>query len=412
MLDVDNLCLQDMFLEQVPKTPNAIAVVDGSVELTYQELDRITSLLAIQLIEEHDVGPDSVIGILLPRSVQYVIACVAVLKSGGAYMPLELVYPKPLLERAITETGCKVVLTIDTYANRVEGKPCIVFANEAPFVNYTSDLSYPPPKYVHPNADHLAFCVMSSGTTGAPKGICQTHRAAVHSYRDRLERYPYHVNESGEVEDRVGAGVFFVWEMFRPLCRGATCVVIPDHVLFDPPAVTSFVQTYGITRILVTPSLMQLILDTLDGPTIQKRLARLRYLWFCGEVVSRDLARAFTDLNPQVELMNLYSISECHDVSIGDLKRELDDSRKYATCGTRIPGVNFYIVDLEKTEESGEMKLVEKGQKGEVYVGGPVVGRGYLNMPEKTAERFLTNPFDTICPRLYKTGDLGRILDN
>lgn len=408
--NMDKVVLHDLFLAQVPKTPNAIAVVDGNIELTYQQLDEVTDRLAIQLVEEYGVIPDAVVGILMPRSVQYVIALVAVLKAGGAYMPLELVYPKALLERAIVQTQTKVVLTTEMYESRVEGQPTIVLSLEAPFVAYTTNLSYPPHHYQHPHADHLAFCVMSSGTTGAPKGICQTHRAAIHSYEDRLNRFPYHINSDGLYEDRIGAGVFFVWELFRPLCRGATCVVIPDHVLFDPEAVSKFVQSYSITRILFTPSLMQLIHDTLDDATIQSRFSKLRYLWFCGEVVSTDLALATTKVLPNVELMNLYSISECHDVSIGDLKRELDLSRKYATCGKQIPGVEFYIVNLE----SPEMALVPVGETGEVYVGGPVVGRGYLNMPDKTAERFVPNPFSTDpnFSRLYRTGDLGRLLPN
>eukprot|EP00934_Nitzschia_sp_Nitz4_P001632 Nitzschia sp. Nitz4//scaffold259_size27336//7912//11118//NITZ4_008191-RA/size27336-processed-gene-0.18-mRNA-1//-1//CDS//3329544504//1632//frame0 len=413
-VDIDNLCLQDLFLEQVSKTPDAIALVDGSTELTYRELDEISSLLAIQLVEEYDVRPDSVVAILLPRSAQYVISYVAILKAGGAYMPLELVYPKALLERAVNETGTKAVLTNATYAPRVEACTTILLQDTAPFHSYKTSLSYPPPNYVHPNADHLAFCVMSSGTTGMPKGICQTHRAAVHSYVDRFTRFPYHADsDTLQVQDRVGAGVFFVWELYRPLCRGATCVVIPDHVLFDPPAVTKFVEDYKITRMLVTPSLMQLILDTVDPSTLPQSFATLRFLWFCGEVVSRDLAMACVQfLPPSTRLMNLYSISECHDVSIGDLRVELDLERKYATCGSAIPGVHFYIVDME---ESDQMKQVPHGETGEVYVGGPVVGRGYLNMPEKTAERFVPNPFDTENPAtgcLYKTGDLGRLLPN
>eukprot|EP00980_Cylindrotheca_fusiformis_P006886 scaffold1442_cov128-Cylindrotheca_fusiformis.AAC.7 len=430
MTDVDNLCLQDLFLEQAKKTPSAIAIVDGDVELTYEQVDKITDSMAIQLIEDYDVKPDSVVAILLPRSVQYVLSYVAILKAGGAYMPLELVYPKPLLERAVKETGAKVVLTNAMYVSRVEDYPHILLHDvkgddchhPSKFHSYETNLTYPPPNYVHPNADHLAFVVMSSGTTGTPKGILQTHRAAVHSYTDRFTRFPYHQDEeTGEVSDRVGAGVFFVWELFRPLCRGATCVVIPDHVLFDPPSMTLFCQEQGITRLLVTPSLMQLILDTLPADQIQERFSQLRYLWFCGEVVSRDLATTFSKLNPNVELMNLYSISECHDVSIGDLKRELDPQRKYATCGTAIPGVTFYICDME----SDELKLVSDSNNngddnndagvGEVYVGGPVVGRGYLNMPEKTAERFVPNPFPVppgqpASPMLYKTGDMGRLL--
>eukprot|EP00536_Pseudo-nitzschia_multiseries_P001043 jgi/Psemu1/250178/estExt_Genewise1Plus.C_130052 len=411
----DDLCLHDLFIEQAKATPDAIALVDynssygdsgtsgkpneGTIQLTYREIDEITDALAVKLIEDYGVGPDAVVGVLLPRCAQYVVAYIAILKAGGAYMPLELVYPKPLLERAVRETNAKLVFTNDTYANRIYDPSLVLkLGGEAPFFEDAKAgdrPSYPPPSYVAPNADHLAFCVMSSGTTGTPKGICQIHRAAVHSYLDRIVRYPFHQNpETGAVEDRAGAGVFFVWELMRPLLKGATTVIIPDHVLFDPDAVTKFVRDREITRILWTPSLLQLILDTLSPEDVKERLAGLRYLWLCGEVVSRDLAVGFSTLLPNVELMNLYSISECHDVSIGDLKRELGPS--------------------ENGEgENGVMQLVPEGGTGEVYVGGPVVGRGYLNMPEKTADRFVDNPFEDPegnAPRLYRTGDLGRVL--
>lgn len=420
--DLEELVLHDLCIEQARKTPHAVAVIDGETkaQLTFQQLDEITDLLAIQLVEEYNVRTDSVVGILLPRGVQYVIANVAILKAGGAYMPLELVYPKALLERAIQETRANVVFTNAQYASRVQGQTHIVMTDEHPFVRpypNPNGHAYPPPAYVRPRPDDLAFCVMSSGTTGTPKGILQTHRAAVFSYLDRRVRFPYRVDGAGAVDDRVGVGVFFVWELFRPLAFGGTCVTIPDNVLYDPHAVTAFVKAFDITRLLVTPSLIQLILDTLTPEEVRDRMGHLRVLWFCGEVVSRDLALACARVMPTTELLNLYSISECHDVSIGDLKRELDPSRKYATCGKAIPGVRFYIVDLEEdaggtAASSPAMRLVPDGETGEVYVGGPVVGRGYLNMPEKTAERFVPNVFDDdpTCSRLYRTGDLGRVL--
>jgi amino acid adenylation domain-containing protein/thioester reductase-like protein len=440
----DEIILPDLFAEQVAKTPDAIALIDYNddndkdvVELTYKQVDEITDKLAVKLNEEYNVKPDSVVGILLPRCAQYVLAYIAILKAGGAYMPLELVYPKPLLERAVHETEAKVVLTNSTYSNRIDDPSLVMeFTDEYPFFeNNNKEVAYPSPNYIRPNADHLAFCVMSSGTTGTPKGICQTHRAAVHSYLDRATRFPYNNAVDQEKDgDRIGAGVFFVWELMRPLCFGGACIIIPDHVLFDPDAVTKFIQNHNITRILWTPSLLQLVLDAVSSDKISDRLSGLRYMWLCGEVVSRDLAVGFTTLLPNVELMNLYSISECHDVSIGDLKllsdgnsSEDDAVRKYATCGKAIPGVKFYIVDIEDDDEEkeksssdsdGTMKLVPDGETGEVYVGGPVVGRGYLNMLEKTAERFVDNPFPQIdddgavvyAPRLYRTGDLGRVL--
>ncbi len=441
MKDYEDKVLHELFLEQVKKTPDAIAVVDynssykgsnsdpnATIELTYRQLDEATDRFAVKLIEEYGVGPDAVVGILMPRSAQYIVGYMAVLKAGGAYMPLELVYPKPLLEKAVVETNTKVVLTNELYANRIDDKSMVLkLTDEWPY--FEDDFSierpaYPPASFERPDPDSLAFAVMSSGTTGTPKGICQTHRAAVHSYADRAIRYPFHTNpETGSVEDRAGAGVFFVWELMRPLCFGGTCVVIPDHILFDPDAVTKFIRDHEITRILWTPSLLQLVLDSLSPEDVQERMKCLRYMWMCGEVVSRNLAIGFSTLLPHVEFMNLYSISECHDISIGDLKRELlaptakdAEIRKYATCGKAIPGVKFYIADLDEDgENNGELKLVSAGETGEVYVGGPVVGAGYLNMPEKTAERFVSNPWwkegdGKYQKRLYRTGDLGRVL--
>jgi amino acid adenylation domain-containing protein/thioester reductase-like protein len=412
--NLDELCLQDLFIEQASKTPNAVAVVDGEIELTYQELDHMTDKLAVLLHTEYAVGPDSVVGILMPRSVQYVVAYVAILKAGGAYMPLELVYPKKLLERAVEQTEAKLVLTTSDFQSRVSNKPHYCIDDVYDLLHLQQQQDYPKSGFTpRPNADHLAFVVMSSGTTGVPKGICQVHRSAVHSYMDRWDRYPYHKEEaSGQVQDRVGAGVFFVWELFRPLCQGATCVVIPDHVLFDPESVTKFVRTQNVTRILFTPSLLQLVLDTLPPATVQERFSNLRYMWLCGEVVTVDLATTFSEMLPHVHLLNLYSISECHDVSIGDLRQELDVSRKYATCGLRIPGVTFYIVDLESAGTDHMQLVSPSSETGEVFVGGPVIARGYLHMPEKTAERFVPNPFDDSCDKLYRTGDLGRLLPN
>lgn len=384
MFDADNVVLQDLFLEQVPKTPEGIAVVDGAngARLTYRELDDVTNLLAVELVEKYNVRPDSVVGILLPRCIQYVIGYVATLKAGGAYMSLELVYPKQLLERAISETKANVILTTAAYANRLPpDQDVIIFDDQAPYFTPSFDVNlytYPSPNYVRPNPDHLAFVVMSSGTTGVPKGICQTHRAAIHSYVDRFDRYPYYQKEvtihdavHKLVDDRVGVGIFFVWELFRPLCRGATCVVIPDHVLFDAEALTDFIQRYDVTRLMVTPSLMQLLVDSVDPAILSQKMKGLRYLWYCGEVVSTELALEGLKLLPNTRSLNLYSISECHDVSIGDFNNDLDQSRKFATCGINIPGVKFYVVDLEE-DATAPMKLVPPGKRGKSTLGVPL----------------------------------------
>jgi amino acid adenylation domain-containing protein len=408
----EDLCLQDLFWEQAAKTPNAIALQDGDKSMTYAELNDCTDRLASILFYKYNVRPDSVVAIFMERSAEYVIAYIAALKAGGAYMPVELVYPHGMIDRALTQTECSIVLTKSKHTNRLPDNFatfCLDSASSVPEIGTEHVVKVPSGGFTpRPNPDNLAFVVMSSGTTGTPKGICQVHRSAVHSYVDRFERYPYHIDKTtNTVSDRVGAGVFFVWECARPLLRGATCVVIPDDVLFDPEAVTNFIKDQNVTRVLFTPSLLQLIMDSLSPEQVAGRLGHVRMVWLCGEVVTVDLATNFGKLTPNTELLNLYSISECHDATIGNLKTELDTSQKYATCGKNIPNVKIYIVDFED-EERKIMKRVPINMPGEVFVGGPVLARGYLKMPKKTAERFVDNPFGT--GKLYRTGDMGRML--
>ena len=405
-------CLQDLFWEQAEKTPNAVALVDGTKTMTYAELNDVTDRMASVLFHQFNVRPDSIVAIFMERSAEYVIAYLSALKAGGAYMPVELVYPQGMVDRALKQTDCSVVLTKTKHQSRLPPNVPMFqldLASSVPSMGSKHVVAVPKGGFEpRPEPDNLAFVVMSSGTTGTPKGICQVHRSAVHSYTDRFKRYPYHVDSTtNQVADRVGAGVFFVWECVRPLMRGATCVVIPDDVLFDPEACTLYLQEQNITRVLFTPSLLQLIMDTLTPAQITQRLGHMRMVWLCGEVVTVDLATKFGALTPTTDLLNLYSISECHDATIGNLKTELDATQKYATCGKNIPNVTLYIVDFED-EERTIMRRVPIALPGEVYVGGPVLARGYLKMPQKSAERFVDNPFGA--GKLYRTGDMGRML--
>lgn len=172
-------------------------------------------------------------------------------------------------------------------------------------------------------------------------------------------------------------------------------------------------QEHRITRILFTPSLLQLILDSLDANTLVERMGDcLRIVWLCGEVVTLELQQRFKSLFPGCELLNLYSISECHDVSVAVLEGESVSQsmqiRQYASCGKVMENVKCYVLD------PNTMHNQPIGTPGEVYVGGPCLAIGYLNMPEKTAERFVDNPFVALdgpgCSRLYRTGDRGRFL--
>ena len=375
LIDQANLCLHELFEEQVRRSPQGLAVVDPRVSLTYEELDRQAELLAGYL-REQGVGPDEVVAVYLDKCAEYVVACLAAMKAGGAFLPLEMAYPRSMVEEVLADSEPRVVLTQRRYEGNLPESQDRFCVDEG-WENRLDGDKAPGQK---PALDNLAFVSYSSGTTGKPKGIANPHRAPVGCYLWR-----FGVSDCGP-GDRVACNVFFIWEIFRPLLRGGTTVTIPDDVIYDPVALLDFLEEFRVTEVLMTPSLLESVLNVCGDETGDK-LAALKTLWLNGEVVTRLLARRVLAALPEARVLNTYSISETHEVAAGDL-RELVDNPYSTHCPVgqlRDPEL-FYILD-----EDGNPLPV--GEAGEVYVGGDGLARGYVNRPETTAERFTENPF-------------------
>jgi amino acid adenylation domain-containing protein/thioester reductase-like protein len=390
-------CLHELFEEQARRTPENIALEDKDISLTYGELDDLADRLAAYL-RSKDIGPDEPVGVYMERRAEYVIACLAAMKAGGAYLVLELAYPPPLLADVMSDAGPRIVLTQERYADRLpEGTE--TFCLDAGWDERLEDL---PAVDEGPGVgqDNLAFISYSAGTTGKPKGIANPHRAPVLSYLWRFGISDY------EPGDRVGCNVFFIWEMMRPLLRGATTVVIPDDVIYDPNALIRFLEEYGITETLITPSLLETVLNS-SGPDLGEKLSKLKTLWLNGEVVTRTLAQRAMEVLPDARLLNVYSCSETHEVAAGDLS-ELVENQESTYCAVGVPmdGDHLYLLD-----EAGEQ--VPEGEAGELFVGGDCLARGYVGLPEKTEESFPEDPFSPDDgARMYRSGDRARILSD
>ncbi|KAI6358700.1 hypothetical protein MCOR25_007269 [Pyricularia grisea] len=393
-----NKDLAALFCQQAAATPDAVALEDETTTLTYAELERQTGLLANRL-RQQGVGRDSLVGVLLGRSADYVIACLAALRAGGAFLVLELAYPPQLLCDVIDDANPTVVVTHRAHAGSIKPEIPLIVLDEP---NATPEDSAQPTDEANQalpaddDLDRLAFVCYTSGTTGRPKGIANPHRAPVRSYSLRFELSNLHPG------DRVACNVFFIWEILRPLLRGATVVAVPDNVSYDPVALVDLLASRKITETLMTPTLLATVLSR--HSKLGDRLPHLRTLWLNGEVVMADLARRTLSALPNTRLLNCYSASETHEIACGDIKEILTEDASVCPVGPPIDPKHTYILDQN-------FQKVEPGASGELFLGGHLLARGYLNLPETTAKSFLPDAFD-LAPgaRMYRTGDLARML--
>ncbi|PPJ54517.1 hypothetical protein CBER1_02533 [Cercospora berteroae] len=390
--------LSTLFDNQAQATPDAVALEDEKVTYTYAQLAKKVDELAHRL-RQHGVKRDSLVGVLLPRSADYVVACLAALKAGGAYLVLELAYPPDLLADVIEDAQPVVVIHNESETGKIKPEiPRIVLDEEQEVLtngHAEANGEGPDPD----DLDKLTFVAYSSGTTGKPKGIANPHRASVLSYNLRFGL------SDVEPGARVACNVFFVWEIIRPLLRGATVVTVPDESSYDPAALVELLSAKKVTETLMTPTLLAAVLARF--PDIGSRLANLKTLWLNGEVVSNDLARRALHALPQVRLLNCYSACETHEIACGDVADMIRDDAVNCPVGKPFEPQHIHVLG-----EDG--KEVEPGNSGELYVGGSLLARGYLNRPETTAAAFLPDHFnsDNSDARIYRTGDLAILHDD
>lgn len=393
-LDV-NKDLAASFEQQAQSTPNAVALEDANRSLTYAELDSETWALADRL-RAHGVGRDDLVGVLMGRSADYVIACLAALRAGGAFLVLELAYPSALLRDVIDDARPTVVVTTKQHAGHVKSDvPLIVMDGEGR--HEPKEIVAREPLPAEDDMERLAFVSYSSGTTGQPKGIANTHRAAVRSYDLRFK-----LRDLGP-GDRVACNVFFVWEMLRPLLRGATVVAVPDCASYDPVALVDLLAEKKITDTLMTPTLLATVLARHSN--LGSKLPELKSLWLNGEVVTTDLCRRALTALPDTRIFNVYSASETHEVAAGEISKFVNYDVRVCPVGPPMDPEHVYILD-----EAGNR--VQPGVSGEMYVGGDLLARGYLNLPETTAKAFQPDPFTKRKgARMYRTGDTARLTE-
>lgn len=387
--------ITQLFEAQVERNPEATAFLFEDQELSYDKLNRRANQVA-HYLQRLGVGPEVVVGLCIKPSFEMVVGVLGILKAGGAYLALDPTYPKERLAFMLEDAQVPVFLTQKQFEAVVpKGETQIIYLDsDGAIIAQQSEEN--PDSYVA--TENLAYVAYTSGSTGKPKGVLGLHRGAVNRFKWMWKTYPF---EADEVCCLISSLSFVdsVWEIFGPLLRGISIVIIPNEVLKDPHLLVNALAQNHVTRIVLVPSLLHVILETYDS--LQDRLPALKFWFSSGEALSIELCRRFMRITPQGVLINLYGLAEVsadsiwYDTSNGKLLTSVP-------VGRPIANTQIYILD-------SNLQLVPIGVPGELHIGGAGLARGYLNRPGLTAKTFIPNFFsDKINSRLYKTGDLGR----
>ncbi|CAM5354015.1 amino acid adenylation domain-containing protein [Streptomyces abikoensis] len=375
------------------RTPHATALVHGAETLTYAELNARANKLARHLAGL-GVRPGTVAAVALPRSTELVVALLAVLKAGGAYLPLDIADPAARL-RDMLRTAAPVCVVTDragSAALPAGAPPAVALDDPAVREALAAHLPTDPGRALTPQ--HPAYVLHTSGSTGAPKGVVVPHSAIDNRLRWMQGRYP--LAPGDRVLHKTPAGFdVSVWELFWPLREGATLVVAGPEAHRDPAELVRTIREHGVTVTHFVPSVLQLFLAEPGAAGC----TGLRHVFSSGEVLPRGTADAFHRLLPGTPLHNLYGPTEAavdvthHTCRPGDTGP--------VPIGRPVWNTRLYILDA-----AGHP--CPPGVPGELHLAGAQLADGYLGRPDLTAERFVDDPFAGPGARMYRTGDLAR----
>ena len=391
--------LHRLFERVAAERSGEVAVVCGEERLTYGELDRRANRLASRL-RASGVGPEVLVALYTERSLDMIVGILGILKAGGAYVPLDLSYPEERRALILEDSGARLLLTQRHLLESLPGggpRTVLVDADDPEGAEIDVRIDVP--------AEAAAYVIYTSGSTGRPKGVPVSHGNVVRIFEATRSWFHFDASDVWTCFHSY-AFDFSVWEIWGALLHGGRLVIVPRQTSRDPEAFDALCRREGVTVLNQTPSFFRQLLGV-DEDRPDDGLRSLRVVIFGGEALELQSLRPWItrhgDQRPV--LVNMYGITETtiHVTYRPIVAADLDRNQG-SVVGVPIPDLEVYVLDEN-------LELSPLGVPGELCVGGDGLTRGYLGNPEKTAERFVPDPFgNRPGRRLYRSGDLARRL--
>jgi amino acid adenylation domain-containing protein len=382
--------VHELIEAQASRTPEAVALVYEQERLSYAELNRRANQVA-HYLRRRGLGPESLVGILMERSVELVVSLLGVLKAGAAYVPLDPGYPAERLAYMVADAGAAVVLTQERLRAMLPAASVLCVDGDGAEIAGESGAD----EASGAGPANLVYVIYTSGSTGQPKGAMNTHEAV----RNRLlwMQRAYGLTSADVVLQKTPFSFdVSVWEFFWPLLTGARLVLARPGGHRDSGYLAELIAGEQVTTLHFVPSMLRMFVEEEE---LAARCGSIRRVFSSGEALTQELARRLRGRLRQAELHNLYGPTEAAvDVSYHEWQES--ESGEAVVIGRPIANTQMYVLDER-------WRVVPVGVKGEIYLGGVGVGRGYWGRPELTAGRYVPDPFG-VGGRLYRTGDVGR----
>ena len=376
--------------KQFKNQKNKTAVTADGFHLSYDEVNKRSNRLANYLIEELNVIPGDIIGIMTGRNEHLIVGIISILKAGAAYLPINPDYPTARKKLMLEDSGCRIILTDRTFAEEN--------LNYVPILKILNNEKYEEKKLTQDSTVSLsdpAYIIYTSGSTGRPKGVIVEHKNLLRLFFNESRIFNFNENDVWTLFHSYSFD-FSVWEIFGALLFGGRLVIVPDETVKDPSEYYNLLVHEKVTILNQTPSAFYRLM-----PDDQSKLS-VKYIILGGESLQPRKLRPWKRSYPGIKIINMYGITE---TTVHVTYKEISDSEirtGIANIGKPIPTLGICLLDKD-------FKIVPAGIPGQICVYGSGLARGYLNRPVLTSEKFTNvDPFG-LC---YLSGDLGRMLEN